>query len=296
MNKEFESYLHYLEFEKKYSIRTVRSYEDDIIQFFNYCDRESINFLDIDYNFSRGYLRYLSEELNESSTSVSRKISSIRGFYKYLVRNEIVDTNYFSLLTLPKKKRNLPKFFEENEIVILLKSIDRSTPLGERNFVLLELLYATGMRVSEVISIKVDDIDFNNSKIKILGKGNKERYVYFNEFCKLTLSNFINGSYNELNVNNSDYLFLNHLGEHLTVRGVQYLLDCVIKTSCIGKNITPHMLRHSFATHLLNNGCDLLSVQELLGHESLKATSIYTHVTDDRIKDVYLKAHPRAKK
>lgn len=296
MNKYFEDYIHYLEFEKKYSKFTVKSYDDDIVKYLQYCNRENINFLDIDYQFARSYLRFLNEELKNKPNSIARNISSIRGFYKYLAREDIIATNYFSLLSIPKKNKDLPHYFEFNEIEEMLSSIDRTTPLGERDYIIIELLYATGVRVSELINIKVSDIDFSNSKIKILGKGNKERYVYFNEFCKKATMHFINGRYNTLNIKKGEYLFLNHNGTRLTTRGVSYILDNVIRKTSINKNISPHMLRHSFATHLLNEGCDLLSVKELLGHESLKATSIYTHITDDRIKEVYLKAHPRARK
>ena len=158
------------------------------------------------------------------------------------------------------------------------------------------MLYATGMRVGELISIKVNDINHFDKTIKILGKGNKERIVYYNKVTENRLNLYLKNGRNKLNKNNDDYLFLNHLGGQLTTRGVELVLNKIIEQTALTKKITPHMIRHSFATHLLNEGCDLLSVQELLGHESLSATNIYTHVTNDRIKDIYLKTHPRARK
>ena len=158
------------------------------------------------------------------------------------------------------------------------------------------MLYATGMRVGELVSIKVNDINMNTKTIKILGKGNKERMVYFNKITEKRLKLYLKEARGKLNTKKSDYLFLNKLGGRLTPRGVEYVLDEIMKHTAITKHLTPHMLRHSFATHLLNEGCDLLSVQELLGHESLSATNIYTHITNDRIKSVYLRTHPRARK
>ena len=158
------------------------------------------------------------------------------------------------------------------------------------------MLYATGVRVGELVSIKVKDIDRSSRSILILGKGNKERYVTYGDYCSDILDLYLNDAYNKLNIKNSEYLFLNNNGGELTDRGVRYILDQVIKKTSLKKNISPHMIRHSFATHLLNEGADLLSVQKLLGHESIKATQIYTHVTTDRLKEVYFRSFPRAKK
>ena len=158
------------------------------------------------------------------------------------------------------------------------------------------MLYATGMRVGELVNIKVGDINHSNKTIKILGKGNKERLAYYNKITQKRLNDYLENGRPKLIKKSTDYLFLNNSGGKLTTRGVELILDKTIKKTSLSKHLTPHMLRHSFATHLLNEGCDLLSVQELLGHASLSATNIYTHVTNDRIKDVYLKTHPRARK
>ena len=158
------------------------------------------------------------------------------------------------------------------------------------------MLYATGVRVGELVQIKVSDIDLGNRSILILGKGNKERYVTYGEYCEEALKLYLQDGRVVLNTHNSDYLFFNHNGGVLTERGVRYILNQIIQKTSIHKNISPHMIRHSFATHLLNQGCDLLTVQKLLGHESIKATQIYTHVTTDRLKEVYYHSFPRAKK
>lgn len=294
--KELEEYLNYLENIRKYSRETVKNYESDILQFFDFCDSCSESFLKINYQFARDYLRYLKEELDEKSSSVSRKISALRSFYDFLIVEKIVQVNYFKLVKLPKKEKKLPRFFEYQELESMFLIPDLSTSLGQRDRLVLEMLYATGVRVSELVSIQLSDIDMRQCHIKITGKGKKDRFVYYGDVCKEALDLYLEDGRCDLNTKNSNYLFLNHLGGMLTTRGVRYLLDKIIRQTSLSKNISPHMIRHSFATHLLNEGCDLLSVQELLGHESLKATSIYTHITTDRMKDVYLKAHPRARK
>ena len=237
---------------------------------------------------------FLYDEEKEKATTVSRKISSIRSFYRYLSNQEILDNSSFRLLKLPKKETKLPHYFEYNELLELFEVPDINTPLGERNRLILELLYATGIRVGELVNITLSDIQKEIKVIHILGKGNKERIVYFNDITSQCLESYLNNGRDKLNKNNTDYLFLNSRGGKLTTRGVQDILEKIIKRTSLNKNISPHMLRNSFATHLLNEGCDLLSVQQLLGHSSLSATSIYTHVTTDRMKEVYFKAHPRA--
>lgn len=194
-----------------------------------------------------------------------------------------------------KKEKKLPRYFEYNELEELFNSVDISSVIGRRDRLILELLYATGVRVSEMVEIKVSDIDISNRNINIIGKGNKERIVKFGEYCLDAINDYLDNSYNKLNINNINYLFLNSRGSKLTDRGVRYILDNLIKKTSLNKKISPHMLRHSFATHLLNNGADLLTVQKLLGHESIKATQVYTHVSTDRLKEVYFKSFPRAK-
>ena len=291
--KELENYLKYLEYQKNYSKHTIESYNQDIIEYLEYLEEHNIKLLKINYDQIREYLKYLSNKKDINST-ISRKISAMRGFYKYLQNNNKIENNPFSLINLPKKEKKLPRFFFYNELEELFNTPKLHTPLGQRDRLILEMLYATGVRVSELVNIKISDISKDNT-IKILGKGNKERIVRFGEYCSEILNMYLNDGHYKLN-SSSPYLFLNNNGGPLTDRGVRYLLDKIISKTTIEKKISPHMIRHSFATHLLNEGCDILTVQELLGHESLTATSIYTHITNDRLKDVYFKTHPRAKK
>ena len=288
-------FIKYLEVEKRDSKYTVLNYELDIKQFLDYCIKNNIDYKKITYIQARAYTNYLYTVSLEKASSISRKISAIRGFYRYLA-NYNIENDSFSLLKLPKKAKRLPHYFEYNELTCLFDSVPLNTPLGERNALILEMLYATGIRVGELVNIKLNDINHSEKTIKILGKGNKERIVYYNKVTENRIMLYLNDGFIKLNKKNSNYLFLNNFGGNLTTRGVEKILDEVIKKTQLTKHITPHMLRHSFATHLLNEGCDLLSVQELLGHESLSATNIYTHVTNDRLKEVYFKSHPRAKK
>ena len=291
--KYLEEYLKYLKYQKNYSLETIDSYEEDLVEFFDFLGREDIDVLKVEYENVRFYLMGLDEKKNKATT-ISRKLSSLRGFYKYLVNKEYIKNNPFTLIKTPRKEKKLPRFFYYNELEEMFDSIDISNALGQRNRLILEVLYASGVRVSELVNIKVKDI--NDEEIKVLGKGNKERITRIGDYAREVLDLYLSDGYKELNKKNSDYLFLNKDGGQLTTRGVRYILDQVIKNTNVNKKISPHMLRHSFATHLLNEGCDILSVQELLGHESLTATAIYTHVTTDRLKDVYFRTHPRAKK
>ena len=292
--KIINEYLEYLKYQKNYSDYTVLNYKNDILEFFDYLSRESLNYKTIEYSDIRFYLMYLKEEKHDDNSSVSRKLSSLRGLYKYLANEKIVKSNVFSLVNAPKKSKKLPRYFEYNELEELFLVPDTNTSLGQRDLLLLEMLYATGVRVGELVNIKVKDIDLGRRNIIILGKGNKERFVTYGEYCEDILKRYLNDGYILLNKNNLDYLFLNNNGGNLTERGVRYILDELIKKTSINKKISPHMIRHSFATHLLNEGCDLLTVQKLLGHESIKATQVYTHVTTDRLREVYFRSFPRA--
>lgn len=274
---------------------TIDNYSRDIDEFLDFISSEGIDFLDITYDEIRFYLMYLKDKKDDSNSSIDRKLSSLRGFYKYLASERKVSSNPFSLVNGLKKPKKLPRYFEYNEIEELFNVPDLSTALGQRDRLLLEVLYGTGVRVGELVKIKVKDIDLSSRTILILGKGNKERIVTYGDYCSDALKLYLKDGYFELNKKHSEYLFLNNNGGELTERGVRFILDKIIESTSINKNISPHMLRHSFATHLLNEGCELTSVQKLLGHESIKATQIYTHVTTDRLKEVYYNSFPRAK-
>ncbi len=290
-----DKYIDYLLYEKAYSKHTILNYKDDILEYLDFLKLEELEYENIVYEDLRYYLVYLKDKKKNSNSSIDRKISALRGFYKYLVNLKILEVNPFDIVSGPKKEKKLPRYFEYNELEELFDSVDISSIIGRRDRLILELLYATGVRVSEMVEIKVSDIDISNRNINIIGKGNKERIVKFGEYCLDAINDYLDNSYNKLNINNINYLFLNSRGSKLTDRGVRYILDNLIKKTSLNKKISPHMLRHSFATHLLNNGADLLTVQKLLGHESIKATQVYTHVSTDRLKEVYFKSFPRAK-
>lgn len=292
MDKDIKGYLDYLEGIKAYSDNTSLSYDYDLLEYEKYLKSRNIDYKKITYKEVRDYLKYLSER--DKASSISRKISSLRGFYKYLKKSNITSNDSFDEVEKPRLEKKIPRFFYYNEIEELLSVPDLSTSLGQRNKCILEMLYATGVRVSELVNIKMQDIgDF---KIKVRGKGDKDRIVFFGEYALDALKLYQNDGRLALNKYKSDYLFLNNRGGKLTPRGVAYILDTIIEETSIQKKISPHMLRHTFATHMLNEGCDIASVQELLGHESLSSTEVYTHVADDHIREVYYKAFPRNKK
>lgn len=282
-----EEYLEYLSLRKKYSKNTVLSYKEDIDFFLEFLSKNKIDILSVDYNCIRKFFEYM-ESFKFSKNTISRKLSAIRSFYKYLARCEYISYNPFTLTKGPKKDKLLPKFLYYNELEDLFNSCDMKTLYGVRDRLILEMLYATGIRVGELENIKISDIDLYDNSIKVMGKGSKERIVYFGDYAREVLDKYLS-----LREDSCPYLFINKNKKRLTSRGVRYILDKIITKTSLDIKISPHMIRHSFATHLLNEGCDLLSVQELLGHESLRATQVYTHVTNDRLKDVYLKTHPR---
>ena len=293
--KEKDEFLEYLKYQRAYSDYTIKNYEHDISEFLKYLEKEGIDFKKVEYSDCRFYLIYLNS-LDTKKTTINRKLSSLRSFYKYLANKKIVESNVFALVQTPKKEKKLPRYFEYNELEELFHTPNSNTPLGQRDLLILELLYATGIRVGEAVNIKVKDIKTSQRKILILGKGNKERYVFYGAYCEDILNLYLAEGRRTLLKGDSPYLLLNNNGKKLTERGVRYILDRIIKKTSLNKKISPHMIRHSFATHLLNEGCDLLSVQKLLGHESIKATQIYTHVSTDRLKEVYYQNFPRAKK
>ena len=290
---DLNKYLEYLEYQRHYSHDTVDGYENDINEYLEYLLKKNISYLEITYNEIEEYLVYLRTDKNDKATSINRKLSALRSFYRYLLSNKKVESNLFLLISSPKKEQKLPRYFEYNELEELFQIADITNPLGQRDRLILEILYGTGIRVMELVNIKLKDIRCGERQILIHGKGSKERLVNYGEYADEVLTLYLKEGYLVLNKYNSDYLILNNQGHQLTERGVRYLLTKMIKKTSLHKNISPHMLRHSFATHLLNEGCDILSVKELLGHESISSTQIYTHITNDQLKEVYLHSFPR---
>lgn len=288
-------YLDYLKTERRYSQKTITSYYGDLVEYDDFIKNNCIEILDINYDVVNRYLKYLYEK-KISKSSISRKLSSIRGLYNYLIRENIVSINYFNEVSNPKKDLYLPRFLKREELDKVFSICDNKSPIEQRDTLVMELLYATGLRVSELVNIKVANIDQKNRTIKVLGKGSKERIVIFNNHTKEAMDIYLREGYKTFNKEGSQYLILNKNGNKLSERYVRNIVDKFVRKAGLNIKIGPHTLRHTFATDMLENGSDLMTVKELLGHESLNTTSIYTHVTNEHIKKTFELAHPRAKK
>lgn len=294
MNEVIE-FLKYLKDEKNYSKYTIINYGKDLKLFMNFLKDEKIEKLkNVDYQIMRSYLSFLYDK-EYSKKAISRHISTLKSFFKYLLKEEKIKDNPMTLISTPKLDKKLPKVLYNEQLEHILNIPDLLDPLGQRDSVILETIYSTGVRVSELVAIKISDINFNDKRIKILGKGNKERYVLYGKVLEEKMNKYLNDGRIMLNKNNSDYLLLNKNGNKITTRGIEKILEKNLKKAGINIKITPHTLRHTFATDMLNNGADLKTVQELLGHESLKTTQIYTHVSNEHLRNVYLSTHPRSK-
>lgn len=295
-------YIDYLANVKNYSYNTVSSYRNDIMEFLEFINTEKMaaNLFSIRNNrVCKNYISYLSMQ-DLASSSINRKLSSLRSFYEYLLKSGLVKANFFEEVEAPKMPKRLPKIIKESEIMMLFNSCDMNSVLGYRNYCILEILYGCGLRVSELCGLQIKDIDFNDLSIVVHGKGSKDRVVLMYEDMANHLRHYISTYRLDLLYKSKDhenrYVFLNKNGTTLTPRGVRVILNKIIDDCGETFKLSPHMLRHSFATALLNNGADMRSVQELLGHENLSTTQIYTHVTFENIKKSYELAHPRALK
>ncbi len=282
---EVGNFLVYLKKELNYSDNTINSYKLDLNDFFLFAKKNKIDYLKLTNEDIRKYLKYLDEE-KLKNTTISRRISALRSFYNYLLNKGLIDFNIFSSIRNPKLEKKLPNYLNYEELAKIFDSIDTTSKEGLKNRLLIEMLYATGCRVSEIANIKVKDINFSNNSIRVLGKGNKERIVYFGEYARYYLNKYIEG-------HKSEYLFVNKDNAKLNIYEIEYMVREIVKNLALKTHVTPHTLRHTFATHLLNNGADIKTVQELLGHSSLNTTGIYTHVSNARIKEIYLKTFNR---
>jgi integrase/recombinase XerC len=299
--KDFQYYrklfMEYLQIEKHASPYTVTFYLKDVDYFFSFLEREGIADLkEVNYAIIRVFLTELYEK-KLTRRSVSRKLSSLRTFYRVLEREQLLDTNPFISVSLPKQTKPIPEFLYEDELKKLFTVSDLHTPLGQRNQAILELFYGTGIRVSECTGLTLDSMDFSIGTVLVRGKGNKERYIPFGKYAHEAIDRYIHDGRDKLSKKNQEstnHLFLNSRGKPLTDRGMRLILNEMVKKASLTVHVHPHKLRHTFATHLLNAGADLRSVQELLGHENLSSTQIYTHVTKDHLKTIYSNSHPRA--
>ncbi|MBA7596486.1 Tyrosine recombinase XerC [subsurface metagenome] len=295
MQAVFNKYINYLEAERNASPYTVRNYTTDLLDFFQFLKAKGIGSLkEVNRHTLRDYLSHLMEK-GFVKASIARKLSAIRSFYRYLLREEIISTSPVATTSSPKLDRRLPSFLTIEEINRLLEAPDSSTPQGLRDRALMELLYASGLRVSELVSINLEQVNLDTNEIRVWGKGSKERVVLIGKPAARALTAYLNqGRPRLLGKKRSNALFLNRYGKRLIERRVQRILEKYTNIAGIGKRVYPHMLRHTFATHLLDGGADLRVVQELLGHASLSSTQIYTHVSKSQAKKVYLSAHPMA--
>ncbi|MGD0336695.1 MAG: tyrosine recombinase XerC [Candidatus Omnitrophota bacterium] len=289
MEKYIEKFLRYLEIEKNYSVNTLVNYKLDLSGFSKFLGAAELE--KVDYLALRKYLAVLKEK-NFSSRTVGRKLSSLRSFFKFLVREGYLKTNPILMLSSPRMEKHLPSFMTEEEVAHLIESAfakNEKDERGLRDRAILETFYSTGLRISELVSLDIDDADFIGGIVKVMGKGKKERVVPIGDTAIGALRRYL-----DKRKKTSEVLFLNKNGKRITSRGVRDIVEKYIKLAGIKEGVSAHTFRHTFATHLLDRGADLRTVQELLGHANLSTTQIYTHLTTERLKNVYDKAHPRA--
>ena len=294
---DLEDFRSYILVEKNFSKHTAKAYYSDILDFLLWLGEtqaENVNFSKV-----REYLHFI-QKFNYKKTTIARKIASLRTFYKYLYREKKVESNPAMNLNSPKRPRQLPKFLTPYEVEQILNNIKIETPAGYRNKAILELLWATGMRVSELSGLNFEDLNLANNEIRVFGKGAKERIILVTERAKTYLQRYIETARPliakgfRVDNNEDSPVFINNTGFRLQTRTVRNVINDIVEEIQLPKHVTPHVFRHSFATHLIENGADLRVVQELLGHASISNTQIYTHVSSQHLKEVYNKTHPRA--
>ena len=293
MKEYIDEYINYVYIEKKLSKNTKEAYLNDLEEFCNYINNPSIKSINTDD--IRDYINHLAEEKQKNKT-IARKIVSIKTFFEYLIKNNIIDNNPSEKISSPKLKKSIPKVLNINEINKLLEY--KPTNNKEyRNKAMMELMYASGLRVSELVDLELNNIDFNNNYVRIFGKGKKERIVPINDIACKYLNEYINVyRASLLRGYITDKVFISSYGKGITRQAFFKILKQIAKKQGIEKDFSPHTLRHSFATHLIEYGADLRSLSEMLGHENIKTTQIYTHLSNNKIKDDYEKYHPRNKK
>ncbi len=291
-----DEFKNYLSVEKNFSEHTLKAYCSDIVSYILWL--ENIDLLQVDFNKLREYLHFI-QRFDYKKTTIARKTASIRTFYKFLFRERYIDTNPAQSLSAPKRPKSLPKFLTPEEVEKILNNVKIDTPAGFRNRVILELLWATGMRVSELSNLNFGDLNIEENEIKVFGKGAKERIVLISDRAKDYLIQYINSArkllapgYDISEINDNTPLFINNTGYRLQNKTIRKVINDTVEKIELPKKVTPHVFRHSFATKLIENGADLRVVQELLGHAGISNTQIYTHVSMKHMKDVYESAHP----
>ncbi len=296
MEEQLERYIAHLRTEKDASPYTLRNYSHEITQFFDFLKDEGVDsWNDVDRQLLRRYLLSLRNE-GYVEASMARRLSELRSFCRYLVQEGVLGSNPIEVVSSPKVPKKLPRYLKADEIEALLNAPDISTPLGQRDRAILELLYGAGIRLSELVDLNLGQLNLGAGQMLVWGKGGKERVVLLGDPAVRALQMYINDGREKLaDKKTTKALFLNRFGGRLSRRSIGLILDKYSKLSGLWKRVTPHLLRHTFATHMLEGGAGLRVVQELLGHALPTTTEIYTHVTPSRLREVYLKAHPRAK-
>ena len=294
-----EDFKTYLSVEKNFSEHTLAAYDSDIVSYILWLDNVSCT--NVDFNKLREYLHFI-QRFDYKKTTIARKVASIRTFYKFLFRERYIDSNPALSLSAPKRPKSLPKFLTPEEVEQILNNVKIETPAGFRNRVILELLWATGMRISELSNLNFGDLNLDENEIRVFGKGAKERIVLVSDRAKGYLVQYINSArkliapeYNTNEINDDTPLFINNTGYRLQNKTVRKVINEIVEKIELPKKVTPHVFRHSFATKLIENGADLRVVQELLGHAGISNTQIYTHISMKHMKDVYEAAHPHSK-
>jgi integrase/recombinase XerC len=305
MQQYIDRFSDYLKYQRNASAHTLRNYVSDLDQFHDYLcpkdaggNRPDIDIREVDHITIREYMAKLYQGRRKKS-SIARKLATLRTFFKFLCREQVLEVNPARLVSSPRLEKRLPKVISIDEVVDFIETPDTDTVLGKRDKAIIELLYATGCRVSEIAGMNLDDIDFKHGMIRVRGKGRKERFVPFGSKAKEALAAYFEeraallaGAPNHKR--DPKVVFLNYQGTRITTRSIGRLIEKYVKQCALNQNISPHSLRHSVATHLLSAGADLRAIQELLGHARLSTTQIYTHVSIEQLMQVYDKAHPRA--
>ena len=306
MQQHIDRFADYLKYQRNASPHTVRNYLSDLDQFHDYLSpkdanggRRDVDIHQIDHLTIREYMGELYKE-KRKKTSIARKLATLRTFFKFLCRVQVLELNPARLVSSPRLEKRLPKVISIDEVVQFIETPDTETPLGIRDRAIIELLYATGCRVSEIAGMNLEDIDFKHATIRVRGKGRKERFVPFGSKAKEALTAYLEARTSLLTQapepkRDPKAVLLNYQGTRLTTRSIGRLIEKYVKECALARNISPHSLRHSIATHLLSAGADLRAIQELLGHARLSTTQIYTHVSIEQLMRVYDKSHPRAK-
>ncbi len=284
-------YLEYIIKELNYSSLTKVDYQNDLKIYEEYLKRKNLNYLNITKKDILDYLKFL-DDAKYSNKSISRNLSTLRSFYTYLVEIKVTPENVFRRVHNPKVEKKLPNFLNTVEVENILDSIREDTKENIRDKCIFELLYSTGLRVSELSDLKLNALDLKEKAIRVMGKGSKERIVYFGDYADKLLQEYLGVREKFLKNGEIEYLFINKIGGKLSRQSIEGIIERISKKYSLNHKFSPHTLRHTFATHLLDEGADIRSVQELLGHENLDTTEIYTHVSNERLREAYLKYHP----